>query len=138
MTADAGRPNWKTTRRGFLLAGGCALVALVLGRRWSLPAGEARPRRADNLSERTGAFGVELRPTPVDAAGPVYRLNRSAALVWRGVDGRRGVAEIAALVATAYGVSPAAARADTHECLAALAAQGLVFGVPAAGGGTRS
>ena len=112
-----------------------AAVALALGRVWRLrdgraaPAGPARPRRADNLIEKARGPGVELRPTPVDPHGPVFRLNRSAAHVWRSVDGRRTVNDLAALYAAAYSIPAAAARADTLDCLRALSGAGLVFGV---------
>jgi hypothetical protein len=78
---------------------------------------------------------VELRPTPVDPHGPVFRLNRSGALVWRGIDGRRTVNDLAALLAAAYGIPSAAGRADTMDCLKALSGAGLVFGVYGSGNG---
>jgi len=136
------RPSWATTRRTFLLAGVGGAVALVLGRAWGLrdgraAAGEpARPRRAENLLETARGDDVELRPTPVDAHGPVFRLNRSAAIVWRGVDERRTVDDLAALLAAAYGIPAAAAHADTTACLKALSGQGLVFGVHGSGSET--
>lgn len=115
---------------------GSGVLAVALGRRLFSPAeeqpsvGAARPRRADNVEEKAGTAGVELRPTPVDPNGPVFRLNRSAALVWRNVDGRRTVVELAALLGTAYSLSAARASSDAIACLETLAAQGLVFGVP--------
>jgi hypothetical protein len=115
-----------------VVAGGA--LALALGRRWSLRDGRgasspATPRRADNLLETAHGRDVELRPTPVDPHGPVFRLNRSAALIWRSVDGRRTVDELAAVLGAAFGLSAAAARADTRECLQTLSGAGLVFGV---------
>ena len=120
------------------VAGGVA--ALALGRPWGrrdgrTTLGTARPRRADNLRETIRAAGVELCPTPVDPHGPVFRLNRSAALVWRSIDGRRSVDDIAALLAAAYGIPAATARAGTTDCLKALSAIGLVFGVYGTGNG---
>ena len=117
-------------------------AALVAGRVWRLRGeraavpGASRVRRADNLRETVHAAGVELRPTPVDPHGPVFRLNRSAALVWRHVDGRRTVDDLAAVLASAYGLSSAAARTDTAACLRTLSMQGLVFGVTSAGDST--
>jgi hypothetical protein len=105
VAARVDRPSWATTRKTFLVAAAGGALALALGRLWSprgghaAPAGPARPRRAENLLETIHGPGVELRPTPVDAHGPVFRLNRSAALVWRGVDGRRSVNDLAALIA---------------------------------------
>ena len=123
----------------FLVAVAGGAVALSLGRPWSLrnghaaSAGPARPRRAENLLETAHGRGVELRPTPVDARGPVFRLNRSAASVWRGIDGRRTVNDLAALLAATHGIPAAAARADTVDCLRALSGAGLVFGVHGSG-----
>ena len=128
------------TRRTFLVAAAGIAAALVVGRVWrqrgghTASPGASRPRRADNLRETVHASGVELRPTPVDPHGPVFRLNRSAALVWRHVDGRRTVDDLAALLASAYGLSFAAARTDTLACLQTLSGQGLVCGVTSLGG----
>lgn len=134
MAARLDQPSWAMTRKTFLVALVGGAVALALGRPWSSrdshgTSATAKPRRAENLLETTHGAGVELRPTPIDPHGPVFRLNRSAALVWRGVDGRRSVNDLAALVAAAYGIPAAAARADTLDCLTALTGAGLVFGV---------
>lgn len=134
MAARLDQPSWTITRKTFLVALAGGAVALALGRTWSprdghvASTGSPRPRRAENLLETAHGAGVELRPTPVDPHGPVFRLNRSAALVWRGVDGRRSVNDLAALVAAAYGIPAATARADTLDCLTALTGAGLVFG----------
>lgn len=139
MAAAADRPGRRTTRRRFLAGAACALLAAALGRRWlgrddgaAEEAGATQPRRADNLREVAEHGGIALRPVPADPNGPVFRLNRSAALVWQSIDGRRTVAEIAAIVGAAYGLPTARAQADTTACLSTLAAQGLVFGLPAA------
>ena len=143
MATPVDRPSWATTRKTFLLAVVGGAVALVLGRAWGLrdgraAAGEpARPRRAENLLETARGDDVELRPTPVDAHGPVFRLNRSAAIVWRGVDERRTVDDLAALLAAAYGIPAAAARADPRDCLQALSGAGLVFGAYGSGNGVK-
>ena len=137
MASRVDRPSWATTRKTFLLAIAGAAVALALGRPWSrrrrddgaASAGPARPRRAENLVETARGHSVELRPTPVDPHGPVFRLNRTAAHVWRGIDGRRTVNDLAALLAAEYGIPAAAARADTLDCLQSLSGAGLVFGV---------
>jgi len=139
VAARLDRPSWTTTRKTFLVAVVGGALALALGRPWRLredratAAGSARPRRAENLLETGRGPSVELRPTPVDPHGPVFRLNRSAALVWRGVDGRRTIDDLAALLAAAYGIPSAAARADTLDCLQTLSGAGLVFGVSGAG-----
>ena len=136
MAAGVERAGWGTTRKTFLVAGGCVLLAALLGRGWSRrpggrqTVGAARPRRAQNLHEETRAGGVELRPVPVDPHGPVFRLNRAAAVVWRAVDGRRTVTDIAGVLGTTFGLSAAAASTDAIACLTTLAAQGLVAGVP--------
>jgi hypothetical protein len=135
VAARLDQPSWAITRRTFLVALVGGAVALALGRPRSsrdshgTSADTAKPRRAENLLETAQGAGVELRPTPIDPHGPVFRLNRSAALVWRSVDGRRSVNDLAALVAAAYGIPAAAARADTLDCLSALTGAGLVFGV---------
>jgi len=142
MAECVDRPDGAITRKGFLVAAGGVAVALAMGRLWSqrgrraAPAAQARPRRAENLLETNRGSGVELRPTPVDPHGPVFRLNRSATLVWRGVDGRRSVDDLAARLATTHGIPAAAARADTLSCLQALSGAGLVFGVYRPGNGT--
>lgn len=139
MAAPVDRPNWATTRKTFLLAVAGGAVALAAGRFWTLRDGRgaaiARPRRADNILATSRGAGVELRPTPVDAHGPVFRLNRSAALVWRGVDGRRTADDLAALLAATYGIPSAAAHADTADCLRTLSGAGLVYNVYGSGVG---
>jgi hypothetical protein len=133
VAAPVDRPDWATTRKTFLLAVAGGVVALAAGRFRSLRDGRgptiARPRRADNILATSRGAGVELRPTPVDPRGPVFRLNRSAALVWRDIDGRRNVDDLAALLAAAYGIPSAAAYADTADCLRTLSGAGLVYGV---------
>ena len=142
VAARVDGPSGATTRKTFLVAFAGGAVAIALGRFWSARngsaafAGTARPRRAENLVETTRGRDVELRPTPIDPRGPVFRLNRSAAFVWRGVDGRRTVDDLAALLSTAYGIPAAAARADTRDCLQTLSGAGLVFGVYGSGNGS--
>jgi hypothetical protein len=134
MAAGVERAGWGTTRKTFLVAGGCLLLAALAGRGWSrrgqADAGAARPRRAVNLAQSDTGNGLELRPTPVDPHGPVFRLNRSAAAVWNAVDGRRSAGDIAGELAAGFGLSADVARRDTLTCLRTLAAQGLVSGVP--------
>ena len=137
MAADTERAGWGTTRRTFLVAGGCVLAAALAGAAWrrsasQTDAGAARPRRAANLAERQTPAGLELRPTPVDPSGPVFTLNSSGAVVWKAVDGRRSAGEIAGELAATFGLAADVARRDTLACLRTLAAQGLVCGVPGA------
>ncbi len=137
MAAGSERASRGSTRRTFLVAGGCMLAAALAGAGWrrslrrSEP-GDARPRRAQNLAERAAPDGLRLLPTPIDPHGPVFTLNRSGAVVWKAVDGRRSAGEIAGELAAAFGLSAEAARRDTLACLRTLAAQGLVDGVPGA------
>lgn len=145
MAEAADRPARRITRKTFLAAGGCVALAAVLGRGLSRGAAgtqtkaTTRPRRAENLRQVARGGTVELRPKPVDPRGPVFRLNRSATVVWDAVDGRRTVDDISAALAATYGLAPRTARADTIACLDALAVQGLVTGIPGtrAGGPTR-
>ncbi len=135
MAAGSDGSGSGTTRKTFLVAGGCVLAAALVGAGWRRsrrPAGaaSARPRRADNLSERATAEGVELRPLPLDPHGPVFALNRSAAVVWSAVDGRRSVTGIGGELAAAFGLSAEVAQRDARACLRSLAAQGIVTGVP--------
>lgn len=122
------------TRKTLLLTVAGAAASLVLGRFWSshgvrrTTTTNASPRRADNLLEETSGGGIVLRPTPVDPRGPVYRLNRPAALIWHSIDGRRTADDIAALLATAYGIPRKAARTDTLTCLRTFTGAGLVIG----------
>jgi hypothetical protein len=140
MAAGVERAGVGTTRRTFLMAGGGVLLTAIAGGLWSRRAGrragpgDARPRRAENLLEEAERGELVLRPAPLDPAGPVFHLNRSAAVVWRAVDGRRSVRDIAGVLAARYGLQGAAAGNDALSCLRTLAAQGLVTGVPATNG----
>jgi hypothetical protein len=123
------------TRRALLLTVAGAAVSLAVGRLWNsrdgrwAPPTSASPRRADNLLEEDYGGAVVLQPTPIDPRGPVFRLNRPAALIWRSIDGRRTVDDIAALLAATYGIPRAAAQTDTLTCLRTFLGAGLVFGV---------
>ena len=142
MAAEVERTGWGTTRKTFLVAGGCVLAAALMGRGWirrsdaAQTVAAARPRRSQNLQEVSHSGGIELRPEPVDPHSPVFRLNRAAAVVWRAVDGRRSVTDIAGVLGTTFGLSAAAASTDAIACLESLAAQGLVNGLPGAHAGT--
>lgn len=56
----------------------------------------------------------------------VHKLNATGTFVWKHIDGRHTVEEIAELLAAEYDVSPQAALADTRELLQQLAAKKLV------------
>jgi hypothetical protein len=139
VAADGDWRGSKTTRRTFLAAAGCGVLALVIGARPGggrtspAPIAAARPRRALNVTLRASAGGVDLLPSPADPHGPVFRLNRSAALIWGSVDGRRTVTQLAGILGTSYGLSAARASSDTIACLETLASQGLVHDLPAHG-----
>lgn len=86
-----------------------------------LPSATSVPRRA--LDARTRNFRkVTLVAGPTQA----LELSETAAFIWKAVDDRRSVAEIAGLVATEYAVDEATARDDVVELLAELAAVGVV------------
>jgi hypothetical protein len=144
MAAGVERAGWGTTRKTFLVAGGCVLLAALVGRGLGRRApgpkaiGAARPRRAENLREEARGRGVELRPLPLDPQGPVFRLNPSAAVVWHAVDGRRTITDVAGVLGVAFGLSGTQASDDAIACLTTLAAQGLVTGVPGAYAGAPS
>lgn len=137
MATGAERAGGRSTRRTFLIAGGCVLAAALAGAgrrrsRGGADPGAARPRRAQNLVQHTTPDGVRLQPAPLDPHGPVFALNRSGAVVWNAVDGRRSAGDIAGVLAATFGLSEEAARRDTFACLRTLAAQGLVSGVSGA------
>ncbi len=135
MAATDRPPGSPLTRRAFLLTSLGAVLALAAGRGWSAASHRStnqdavRPRRADNLREEAHGKELALRPTPIDPRGPVFRLNEPATLIWRNIDGRRTVNDLAALLVGRYGVAQARARADTRACLQAFSGAGLAFGL---------
>jgi hypothetical protein len=121
-------------RRTFLATAGMAALGLVAvralrgGSRTSALA--ARPVRADDLEAASDGDGLVLTPrsrgTPGQTGLPVFRLNATAALIWRAADGSCTGDEIAVRLAGAYGLPLERARRDTQRCLATLARAGLV------------
>ena len=60
----------------------------------------------------------------------MHELNDTGSFLWKNVDGRRTAAELAALLAAEYEVTPGAALADTEALLQQLISRKLL--VPAA------
>lgn len=85
------------------------------------PAADAVPRR--KLDARVRNYrNVTLVAGPTQA----LELSETAAFIWRSLDDRRSVAEVAALLRAEYDVDEATALADVSELLADLAAAGIV------------
>jgi Coenzyme PQQ synthesis protein D (PqqD) len=59
----------------------------------------------------------------------MHELNETGSFLWKSIDGRRTVAELAALLAAEYEVTPGAALEDTKALLQQLASSKLL--VPA-------
>lgn len=57
----------------------------------------------------------------------LHELNGTGSFIWRHVDGRRSVAEIAELLAAEYNVTRDAALADTEALLTQLASRKLLM-----------
>lgn len=122
------------TRRTFLATAVTAALGILAHR--ALRSGSrasplaARPVRADGLAASPEDGGLVLTPRhtgmPAEGGLPVFRLNTTAALIWRAADGSRSGDEIAARLAGAYGLPLERARRDTGRCLATLARAGLV------------
>lgn len=132
MAAVVRQPGSALTRRAFLLAACGGILALALGHRLAgeskySPGDGLRPKRADNLAEEPRADGLALRPVPIDDQGPTFRLNEPGVFIWRRIDAKRSVEVLAAQLGVAYGLTPAAARADTLTFLGSMMQIGLVF-----------
>lgn len=69
-----------------------------------------------------------------DTVGAVYTLNEVGSFVWRLIDGRRSVREIAEAVGSEYAVKPDQAAHDVDELVTLLEAKGLVGPADAAQG----
>jgi coenzyme PQQ synthesis protein D (PqqD) len=65
----------------------------------------------------------------------MHELNDTGSFLWKNVDGRRTAAELAALLAAEYEVTPAAALADTEALLQELISSKLLVPAAAATGG---
>jgi hypothetical protein len=67
----------------------------------------------------------------------MHELNDTGSFLWKNVDGRRTAAELAALLAAEYEVTPAAALADTEALLQELISSRLLVPAAATGGVPR-
>jgi Coenzyme PQQ synthesis protein D (PqqD) len=84
----------------------------------------AVPRLDVQARRRDGVLHVGLD-------GVTFELSESAGLIWRRMDGRRTVAELAELLAQEYEIDRETALADVTETLLQLAAGGLLSFRPA-------
>lgn len=122
------------TRRSFLATGMLVAGGIVAARalRSGSPADRSTvlPVHADDLVESRDGDRLTLTPRRHGASGaapvPVYRLNATAALIWRTADGSRTTDEIAAHVAAVCAIPSDRARRDTQRCLLTLERAGLV------------
>ena len=69
-----------------------------------------------------------------DNVGAVYTLNEVGSFVWRLIDGRRSVREIAEAVGSEFAVAPDLAAHDVDELVTLLEAKGLIGPADAAQG----
>lgn len=68
----------------------------------------------------------------------MHELNETGSFLWKNIDGRRTAAELAALLAAEYEVTPGAALADTEALLQQLVSNKLLVpAAPATGGASR-
>jgi hypothetical protein len=68
----------------------------------------------------------------------MHELNETGSFLWKNIDGRRTAAELAALLAAEYEVTPGAALADTEALLQQLGSSKLLVpAAPATGGAPR-
>ena len=65
----------------------------------------------------------------------MHELNDTGSFLWKNIDGRRTAAELAALLAAEYEVTPGTALADTEALLQQLASSKLLVPAAAATGG---
>ncbi len=86
------------------------------------------PRRSDRVAYRAIDEEGVLVPIRRSVAEPlhVHTLNPVATFVWSQLDGRRTVADLAALVAAEFDTTEAVARQDIEVFLQELAEAGLV------------
>jgi hypothetical protein len=87
----------------------------------SLPTSDAIPKR--KLDARVRNF---RDTTMVAGREEAFELSDTAAFVWRLLDDRRSIADIAALLAAEYEVDQQTATQDISELLAMLARAGMV------------
>jgi len=67
----------------------------------------------------------------------MHELNDTGSFLWKNIDGHRNAADLAALLAEIYEVTPDVALTDTQSLLEELSSRKLLVPVPATGGGSR-
>jgi hypothetical protein len=67
----------------------------------------------------------------------MHELNDTGSFLWKNIDGYRTTADLAALLAEIYEVTPDVALTDTQSLLEELSSRKLLVPVPPAGGGSR-
>ena len=67
----------------------------------------------------------------------MHELNDTSSFLWKNIDGYRTAADLAALLAEIYEVTPDVALTDTQSLLEELSSRKLLVPVPAASGGAR-
>jgi hypothetical protein len=64
----------------------------------------------------------------------MHELNDTGSFLWKNIDGKRSVAELADLLVESYEVTPEVALADTQTLLDEMSSRKLVVTAPGAGG----
>ena len=67
----------------------------------------------------------------------MHELNDTGSFLWRSIDGHRSAADLAALLAENYEVTPDIALTDTQALLEEMSSRKLLVPVPAPGGESR-
>jgi hypothetical protein len=67
----------------------------------------------------------------------MHELNDTGSFLWQNIDGHRSAADLAALLADNYEVTPDVALTDTQSLLEEMASKKLLVPVTAAGGESR-
>ena len=67
----------------------------------------------------------------------MHELNHTGSFLWKNIDGHRKAADLAALLAEIYEVTPDVALTDTQSLLEELSSRKLLVPVPAVGGESR-
>jgi hypothetical protein len=67
----------------------------------------------------------------------MHELNDTGSFLWKNIDGYRTAADLAALLAESYKVTPDVALTDTQSLLEEMSSRKLLVPAPATGGGSR-
>jgi len=67
----------------------------------------------------------------------MHELNDTGSFVWKNIDGRKSVADLAALLAQNYEVTPDIALTDTQSLLEEMCSRKLLVPVPVTAGDSR-